>query len=197
MVNEDALRAAFEKVGKEKEALEAEIRQIKGVLEEIRAEIKALKETPKSEDPTLPEEDSSQSSIGNQGAPPTTTINHQYPSTINKQSPSMINMKEELETLFRTLTDREFSIFMAIYAIDKEGGEANYHDVAKQLNISDHTIRGYISTLLSKGIPIKKERYLNGKVSLSIKNEFKQLDLYQKLLRLRAEKSGQKTLFDI
>ncbi len=197
MVNEEAIRSSFQKVKEDIDGLKAEISQIKGVLEEIRAEIKTLKDVPKSEDSAPLNEDFQDSSTGNKGVPSTTTINPQYTSIINNQSPSMINMKSELENVFKTLTDREFSIFMAIYALDKEGKETNYEGLAKQLNISEHTIRGYLGSILRKKVPIQKERFLNGKVSLSIKKEFKQLDLYQKLLRLRVSSSGQRTLFDI
>jgi len=197
MVNEEAIKNSFQKVKEDIDGLKAELSQIKAVLEGIRAEIKPVKEAQKSEDSPRLEEDFQDSSTGNQGVPSTTTINHQYSSIINNQSPSMINMKTDLENVFRTLTDREFSIFMAVYSRDAEGQEAGYPDIAKQLNISEHTLRGYISSLANKKVPIEKERYLNGKVSLSIKKEFKQLNLYQKLLKLRTSTQGQKTLFDI
>ena len=195
MVDEQAIKDAFDKAKADVLSLKGEISQIKEVLEDIRNELKTLKKTPSEPEYTAPiEEDSIQGSSGNQGV-----INNPQSSSIpnTQSSPIFLNMKQELEQAFQNLTDRELSIFMVIYALDKEGREANYQDIAKQLNISDHTIRGYIGSLVGKNIPIKKERYLNGKVSLSIKKEFKQLDLYQKLLKLRSERDGQRTLFDI
>ena len=205
MVSEEVIRNSFDNVKVHIKSLEVEINQLKAkiskieaVLEEIRLELKNQKKVaPKDEDQTSTQENFDFISSGNKGVQSIITNNHQYNSIPNTQSPMFINLKKELELVFRTLTDREFSIFMVVYAIDKEGKEANYQEIAKQLGISDHTIRGYVSSLISKNVPIQKERYLNGKVSLSIKNEFKQLDLYQKLLKLRLPNSNQKTLFDL
>ena len=109
----------------------------------------------------------------------------------------MEQLKEDLENGFKRLTDREFSVFLALYELDKIKEEVTYPEISLRLKITEATIRGYINSLINKKMPILRERYLNGKVSLSIKKEFKQLDLYQKLLRLKASKEGQKTLFDI
>lgn len=182
--------------------LETEISQIKMVLEEIKAEIKALKKAPNPEESAVPQEEFTPISTGNQGvnnnSQQSTVNNSQQQSTILQQSTTLEQLKKDIENKFKTLTDREFSVFLTLYSMDKEkGGEVSYSEISLQLNLSEATIRGYINALINKKLPIQRNRFFNSKVSLSIKNEFKQLDLYQKLLSLRANKQGQKTLFDL
>lgn len=205
MINEHEVRDAFKKAKNDIDGLKAEISVIKGVLEEIKVELRPIKATPKLEHIPLPKEDSHSSSIGNQGVansqrqptddrPPTINDNRQRQPTV----PGLIELKESLNSAFRRLTNREFSVFMAIYELDKEkGGYITYSELSLRLNISESTVRDFVNQLVRKNIPIDKCRDFNNKVSLSIKNEFKRLNLYQNLLKLKTIRSGQRTLFDI
>ena len=106
-------------------------------------------------------------------------------------------MKKELESKFNTLTDREFSVFMAVYQLEEQLPDVNYSDVSKLLNISEMTVRGYVNSLMAKKIPLEKRRMYNKKVFLSISPEFRALNLASFLLTLRLPKSNfnsQKTL---
>ena len=206
MINEEAIKNSFQKVREDIDGLKAEIRLIKGVLEEIKAEIKTLKETPRSEDPTSPGEDFDQSSIGNQGVANSqrqpTDDNSPTIDSNPRQSPTtnlpLSDLKESLDSAFRNLTNREFSVFMAIYDLDKEkNGDISYSELSQHLNITESTTRDFVNQLIRKDIPIQKSRYFNGKVSLCIKEEFRRLNLYQNLLKLKANRMGQRTLFDI
>lgn len=128
----------------------------------------------------------------------------------NQQSSTIINngqglnikkpiadMKKELEQTFNVLTDREFSVFMAVYQLEEQLPDVTYSDVSKMLKITEMTTRGYINSLMSKKLPLEKRRVYNRKVSLGINREFRELNLASFLLTLRLPKANfmpQKTL---
>jgi len=190
------VKMSFAKAKEHISSLEAEIGQIKGILEEIRSEIRTLKKAPKSEDSASQDEDFDESSIGNQGVPDsqrqpsddnnrqqndnkTPSDSQQTPKTLS--GPSLSELKQSLDSAFRNLTDREFSVFMALYELEREmGGDIGYSDLSLRLKLSESTIRDFVNQLIRKNIPIQKFREFNKKVSLSVKEEFKHLDLYQK-----------------
>ena len=129
------------------------------------------------------------------------TVNNQQSTTINERQQNIPKntlkaLEKDFEKQFQTLTDREFSVFMAILELEKQSGEVNYSLIANHLNLTETTVRGTANRLISKGLPVKKERYFNGKVSLMVKEDFHDLNLLNKLIRLRENPSDQKTLFD-
>ncbi|MBT3866216.1 hypothetical protein HOF78_03925 [Candidatus Woesearchaeota archaeon] len=142
-------------------------------------------------------------STGNEGV-----VNNHQQSTVNSQQSTTINrgqqnipkktliaLEKDFEKQFKTLTDREFSVFMAILELEKQGG-VNYSLLANHLNLTEPTVRGVANRLIAKGIPVKKERHFNGKTSLLIKEDFHDLNLLNKLIRLRENPSDQTQLFD-
>jgi len=102
--------------------------------------------------------------------------------TILPQNPPIRTI---LENKFRSLTDREFSVFMAIYQLEEELGKVNYNDVANKLNLSEATIRNFIISLINKGIPIEKERVFNRKALFRIKKDFREMNIASSMLELR------------
>jgi len=104
-------------------------------------------------------------------------------------------IKKDLQKTFKNLTDREFSIFMTIYELGQQLDRVTYADIAQQLSLTEMTIRSYVASLINKHLPIEKTRRFNNKVSLSIRKEFKDLNLASKLISLRTLDSNQKTLF--
>ena len=196
---QENVKATFALAKQHNLRLEAEIKQIKATLEDLKKTIENFKE----QQSNLKIE---QSSTGNNGvansqrqptddSSPTIDDNTQQSTTTTA---SFSELKDSLDTTFKTLTNREFSVFMALYDLDKEkNGEVTYSELSQRLNISESTVRDFINQLIRKNIPIKKDRYFNGKVSLSIREEFKHLNLYQNLLKLKANKLGQKALFDL
>ena len=112
--------------------------------------------------------------------------NAQISQEVPQQRP-LSDIKKDLEDKFRYLTDREFSVFMAVYQLEEQllDGIVNYADVAKMLNISEMTVRGYANSLISKQIPLEKRRLYNRKVALCIPIEFRELNLASFLLTLR------------
>ncbi len=108
------------------------------------------------------------------------------------------DIKKEIEKRFMALTDREFSVFMAIYQLEEDFGEVTYSSIANALQITEITARCYVNNLLNRNIPIEKKRLFNRKAQLSIKKEFKGLNLASSLLNLRNKGSfhTQKKLID-
>ncbi len=197
---QDKVKNSFQKVKEDIIRLDVELSQNKQALDKILTTIEALKTQ-------LSESSKETSSNGNEGVANSqqqpTANNRRQSSTMidNPQQPTMLPLqalKESLDSTFRSLTDREFSVFMALYTLDKEkGGNIGYSELSQQLNLSESTVRDFINILLRKNIPIQKDRYFNKKVSLSIKEEFRKLDLYQNLLKLKVNREGQRTLFDL
>ena len=132
---------------------------------------------------------------------------HQRSSTINnnkQQSIGPTNLQSTINELaqtlafaFQTLTDREFSVFTAIFELNKTLPEVTYTDLANKLNIAEPTIRNVVNTLISKKVPLQKNRFFNKKVSLSIPKDLHDLNLLSKLIKLHQNPHNQKTLFDV
>ncbi len=144
-----------------------------------------------------------EASTGNKGV-----INDHQRSTVNDQQSTTINerqqnipkktlqaLERDFEKQFKTLTDREFSVFMAILDLEKQG-EVNYSLLANHLNLTEPTVRGVANRLMAKGLPLKKERHFNRKTSLLVKEDFHDLNLLNKLIRLRENPTDQTTLFE-
>ena len=86
---------------------------------------------------------------------------------------------------------------MAVYQLEETQPDVNYADIARMLNISEMTVRGYVNNLLSKRIPLEKKRLYNRKVVLCVQKEFRSLNIASFLLTLRLPQAiyvPQKTL---
>ena len=176
----NAQKKDISEINSKLETLNTSIKEIKGILESF-----------------------NEDSTGNDGVinnHQQSTINNHQQSTINNQhlnisSTDLKELEKGFSQLFKNLTDREFSVFMAIFELEKQLNEANYTQIANRLNLTETTVRGTVNRLLSKNLPVRKERLFNGKTSLSLKKDFHDLNLLQKLIRLRQNPSDQKTLF--
>ena len=209
-LDEERIRNSFEKVRKDMSFLKKELESVKLELNRQKEEEKGLKLKIDDILRFINEIKDNMSffykiSSGNDGVinnhqQSSTIINneHQSSSTNNNQLESINDLKEDFESLFRGLTDREFSVFMAIYQLEEDlHGLVRYSDVSKMLKITQITVRNYVNSMISMNIPIEKHRQYNRKVSLSIKKELRDLNLATKLLKLRQSGShSQKTLFE-
>ena len=143
------------------------------------------------------------SSIRNDGVK-----NNQQQSTINnnpKQSstndpqPITEDLKKVLDTIInktQNLSDREFSIFIKIYDLGLNQA-ATYPNLAKEFNLTESTVRGAVKGLITRGIPIQKERFFNKESSLFIPEELNNPYIIQRIIKARQKKYVQKTLFDL
>ncbi len=141
------------------------------------------------------------SSTGNNGVnnnqQQSTTINNSKQSTANnQQSTHQPELPLQLTQTFKQLTDREFSVFMAMIELEQQLPEITYADLANKLKISEPTIRNVINSLISKKIPIQKNRFFNKKVSLLVNPSLKTTPFLEKIIQLRNNPQNQKTLFE-
>ena len=66
------------------------------------------------------------------------------------------------------------------------------------MQLSEHCIRSHISSLMKKNVPIIKKRLNNRLNILSIKKDFKSLNLKQKLINIFYDSDpNQTTLFEL
>ncbi|MBI2673120.1 hypothetical protein HYX19_02570 [Candidatus Woesearchaeota archaeon] len=131
------------------------------------------------------------SSIGNRGV-----NNNQQQSTITARPLNVEGFKEGLELKFKSLTDREFSVFLAIYQLEEELGRVTYPDIANKLKISEITIRCYVNSILNKNIPVERRRHFNKKSYLTINNQFRSLNLVGLILKIREGNEQQPIILD-
>ena len=71
-----------------------------------------------------------------------------------------------------------------------------YKDISKRLITSQRTVNFHINNLILKGAPINKE-IISGKVLISIRKEFKDLKILDKILASRNLNDHQIKLSDI
>ena len=167
-------------------SIKTEMKEIKGLISEIKDNLLIFKK----------------SSIGNDGV----INNHQQSSTIinNHQQPtislqakkSFADLKQTLTFAFKSLTDREFSVFLALVELENALPEVTYTELADRLKISEPTVRNVVNRLISKNLPLEKVRFFNKKVSLSLSKDFKKSDLLAELISLRQNPHSQTTLFN-
>lgn len=208
----DPIKEAFGKVKEDMELLKKEINTNKKaiseqnkVLEEIKGDLKEiLKEKKEIKDNSA----FFNVSIGNKGVVDdrrlsmvnsrrlSTMINDQQQATTTEEE--VKNLNQTLTFRFKNLTDREFSVFLAIYELEQElGGDVTYVDLANRLNLTESSVKTHVNRILSKQIPIQKERFFNRKSSLSIKKGFKDPKVLSELIKLRRNPNTQTTLFDL
>lgn len=170
-------------------------------LKEIKEEIKKLNQLINNlKENITPFE---KSSIGNNGVfrqtdNRQTTDRQQTTPQQNTPFLGVDSIKKELESKFRSLTDKEFLTFMAIYQLEEEkNAPVTYAEIAKRLKLSQSSVRDHVSELFLKELPLDKIKINNQKVSLFVKKELRDLNLATKLIAFRQSDNNQKTLFDI
>ncbi len=139
--------------------------------------------------------------VGNNQQQSTTINNNRQqqaikPSNVKHSSDDLkdIKLDQTLTFRFKSLSDREFSVFLAIYELEQEIGEVGFTELANKLKIFESTVRTVVYTLISKEIPIIKDRFFHKKVSLSIQKDFKNPKIMRELINLRENKGKQTTL---
>mgnify|MGYP001598551309 CR=1 FL=1 len=90
---------------------------------------------------------------------------------------------------FRHITDREFSVFIAVYQLEEEKGAVTYEDIAFKLGLGVNNTRTYVNELIIKGFPIYGERFLHKKIKFRIVKEFREQNLISEVLTLREAKN--------
>ncbi len=91
---------------------------------------------------------------------------------------------QNIEEILSILTKKEILIFLTIPQLEDEGFQPTHELIAKTLKITPGCVRGYVSSLIRKGMPIHKEKKNNKLSLLSIKPSFKALNLKSRLIAL-------------
>ncbi len=206
----DPIKEAFVKVREDMELLKREINNNKKDISDQKKLLESIKT--KIEESLIESKEIKDKlaffkiSSGNKGVSnnqqQSTTINNngQQQATIpsNTQSSSTngkeIKFDQTLTFRFKNLSDREFSIFLAIYELEQQIGDVGFTELASKLNLFESTVRTVVYNLLSKEIPIVKDRFFHKKVSLSIQKDFKDPKIIREIINLRENKSKQTTL---
>lgn len=186
---DDKIKNSFIKVREDMESLKKEIEEIKKVLLMKNNDILMLKEQIKAQNELIFKlsEKIEEISIGN-----ARVIHDAQSSTMMNNDDQRSLIKSVIVEKFRRMTDREFSVFLAIYQVEEEKGAATYADIAKQLGLTVVGLRGYINNLINLGYPVYGERYLNKKTQFRITKEFREQNLISEVLTLRESKNVKK-----
>jgi hypothetical protein len=166
---------------------------------------KTYSNTP-TDNPTVPleigglKDQNKLSSIGNEGVPTNRQTNQQTNQQTHfqeenieenlKKASNIISsldyLKKEIRQKFKRLTPQEMTVFSSIYQKEEENPESvTYKEIAKNLNLSESSIRDYVLKIIDKGIPIKKQKIGNKTVLLSISSDLKKIATLATILQLR------------
>ena len=99
-------------------------------------------------------------------------------------SPSMFSAPSAIE-----LEEREKQVFLILYtaADDKP---LSYRDIAAALKESEFLVRGYITNMIEKGVPIAK-RYINEAAYISLDSSFKDRQARENIVKLSQRTVGE------
>jgi hypothetical protein len=103
----------------------------------------------------------------------------------NIHSLNIQSLKKELESRFEALTNQEFLVFLTIYQLEEDFGRpVTYIDLSTKLTLTSGCIRGYVSSIIRKNLPVIKSKINNRTLTLTINPEFRDLNLKEKLTNL-------------
>ncbi len=91
--------------------------------------------------------------------------------------PQFETQQKEIE-----LTEKEKEVFLILYTASDEK-PLSYQQIAEATEESDFLVKGYVTNMIEKGVPIQK-RYVDGKVYLSLEQDFKELQAKNKIVKL-------------
>ncbi len=137
-----------------------------------------------------------QFSIGNEGVPTDRQTNQQTDKHIKKDPISEFKQANEvlnsLDTIkkgimfkFKSLTPQEMLVFSTLYSLESQNNETTYKTLAKEINLSESSIRDYINKLIKKGVPIEKIRLNNKTILLKISEDLKTVTTLDTIIKLR------------
>lgn len=134
-------------------------------------------------------------SIGNEGVQTDRQTNQQTDkksfisqNNLNKVAnifDSLDSLKKELRLKFKKLTDQEMLIFSKIYQLEEQLEFVDYKILAQKLNLTESSIRDYISRLIKKDIPVEKIKINNKNIQLKISKDLRKVVSLSTLLQLR------------
>ena len=98
---------------------------------------------------------------------------------------SLDAIKKDIRNKFKRLTEQEFNVFTTLYLLEEKGLLVDYKLLSENLNLTESSIRDYISKLINKGIPIIKEKINNKQIILHISKDLKTITPLDTISKLR------------
>lgn len=98
---------------------------------------------------------------------------------------SLDSLKKEIRLKFKRLTEQEVLVFSALYQLEESNGFADYKTLSSKLNLTESSIRDYIRRLITKEVPINKNKLNNKSIQLSISDSLKKIATLPTILQLR------------
>ncbi len=133
-----------------------------------------------------------ESSIGNKGV--YSFIHSTDIHSFNNHSIDIQSLKKNLEEKINNLTNQEFLVFLTIYQLEEDlRRNVTYGDLSSKLGLSPGCIRSYISSIIQKGLPLLKKKINNRTITLTIHQDFKELNLKENLTNLYYHKDQNQT----
>jgi DNA-binding MarR family transcriptional regulator len=199
----DPIKEAFNNIKKDIYYLKEQINDIKIQINQIQTTSNQSTHQ-QTDNQTLPTQNNTiqplyiqnnDSSIGNEGVPtntPTHQQTHQQTRNsefkqVNTILESLDNIKKGIRLKFKRLTSQEMLVFSTLYTLEEQNyQEITYRALAKQLNLSESSIRDYINKLIKKGIPLEKTKQNNKTIILNISKDLKNITTLTTIQDLRA-----------
>ncbi|MBS3143644.1 hypothetical protein J4446_02085 [Candidatus Woesearchaeota archaeon] len=184
--NENKVRIAFSNVKEDIINLKKEIELIKLELFKIKEEMGYKEDNSKGNKGVL---------ITSLQHPNNILITSKH-DNIEKLDKNLKDLGQGIKDLILSLTDKEFLVFTLIYQLEEElKRPLTYEEISSKLKMSENHVRVCIHDLISKKIPIIKEK-TGLKIYLSIKKEFKSLKIGAKIIDFRRSLTDQTSLSD-
>ena len=194
---EDKVKQSFTKVKEDISSLNDRFTAIEDKLNTILAKINGNNNNSSEFNDLEPstsqiQDKTDKSSIGNKGV---YSFNHSTDiHSFNNYSPNIQSLKKNLEKKINNLTNQEFLVFLTIYQLEEDlRRNITYDDLSSKLSLSTGCIRSYISSIIRKGLPVIKKKINNRTVTLTIHQDFKELNLRESLTNLYYHKDPHQT----
>jgi DNA-binding MarR family transcriptional regulator len=203
----DPIKEAFSKIKEDISKLRDEIIKInekinslpsQNTIQTIPTDRQTQKQTTPTHNSYLPTDlhINNQFSIGNEGVPTDRQTNQQTDRHIKKDPisefkqanevlNSLDNIKKGIMLKFKSLTPQEMLVFSTLYSLESQNKETTYKTLAKEINLSESSIRDYTNKLIKKGVPIGKIRLNNKTILLKISEDLKNVATLDTILKLR------------
>jgi len=76
-------------------------------------------------------------------------------------------------------------VFSTIYQLEEENGFADYKSISEKINLTESSVRDYVSRIIKKGISVEKKKLNNKNIQLIISNNLKKIASLPTILQLR------------
>jgi predicted transcriptional regulator len=196
MIDEkEKIRKAFSKIREDMDSFQNEINEIKQYLHDLHDYLKSSTH-PQHFDTQTQEIKGIKPQIliskGNEGVPADSqqtfdtskTLEIPKKLTLGQVKKIVNNLQQDLKFKFKNLSKQEFYIFSLVYNLDIQGQKPDYKTIAIRANLTESSVRDYISRLIHKGIPLKKEKINNKLIKISVPDELKNLATLDNLTKI-------------